>query len=315
LNALKEGAYKVRNFELASTHHPAARATVDGVLWPFKQLAKGVCMFGGDTTLTITSKLGGDINTAFLPYNLLRGYDDLVFPEEEKVNGKRDVGRSKDGRLRRISLIAASQLIEAPLDDQERYVCCVNDSCERVIEDEVYPLLASMAQSPNFLVRHMTYGLDWVHAWLYTLPLQRKGRMHIEFGNPIPIAELRGMKRIERTEFLRQEVGKLSVLYPTQMAAMAVSLAKEGNMASETTVGMQAVRDNIKYLQDTLPEHNLRFLPQDIDEIVAQAHRQFWQCGVRRIAHFDGTHVDIHNREVFQQYANHCKHLLEGIAD
>jgi 1-acyl-sn-glycerol-3-phosphate acyltransferase len=270
--------------------------------------------------IEITKELAEQIYRAYFAKTLTDGYNVLIFPEysEKRDEEKRRTikyGRSYSGELLPFSALPLQvpYFFQKTHPEKNLVFYPLSITYERVIEDQNFARLEAL-KAQGASTKRIYIEDYW---WNLTFRLhQRPSRLHLAFGEPIPMKELplRGVaSRSKLAPYLRDEVGKLSVLYPTQLVGLALDpvLENDGMNITDLKERMAYVRDQAAELGERYVQH----LPTDMDEALEQAHEQFWQPNrlpyyTREIARLDGSTVAIHRPDVLMQYANHCRHLF-----
>ncbi|MBU1974871.1 MAG: hypothetical protein KKG59_00550 [Nanoarchaeota archaeon] len=334
LNFAKDLAQKTLNLKDRQYEPGKGRMRVDLenlMIHTGQAMARPIRKIGGESTLFIDKHMSTAIYEAIVPEIFRQGLDFLPFAGETKIKppegGKpvRKVGRSYTGLFTNYSLIPFKLPMTLPNNNgSERYFTPVFISYERLVEDQLFGFLQEMARSDNPVVKAGANAIDYAHSRVHRL-VQRGGRVHVAFGEPIAVKDLKeqGYTYRDAPKLIHQKAGELAVFYPTQMVALAVYLEKGGkiipdkqagkeNPANDKKVSKRDLADRIDMLIETLPQESLKYLPRGTNEIIAQAQDQFWQTGLRsrHVADLSGKYVHINKPEILQQYANHNLHLV-----
>lgn len=270
-------------------------------VWPIGNLLKAL---GGFVAIREPCKLGDDEidkSTANLIYNqyfhhvvLNEGHDILLYPEFTKMDiggkMKRKYGRSYSGELLEFAshLFRLFQGIQRKTDKPIMVVPHAI-SRERVVEDQIFSNLKEMKKKGYGNESIFFYDMGFVYThWLY----QKKGKVALRFGEPIHVE---GMPTKKLAEKAREEVARLSVLFPTHIFAYALDRRDEMSCLELE----RRVASAIKKADDA----GLDVDSRNIDSTIDRAYSQFDQR-TRRIVDFSNGLFRVKRQDVVQQYRN-----------
>ena len=124
-------------------------------------------------------------------------------------------------------------------------------------------------------------------------------------GVPIPLESGSRGDREQLRKQLREEVGNLQAVFPTQVLAHTFAFKPERSK--------QYLLERMKYtLEDLEDQHaDLRAIQgMSNGDIIDAAFEQFHQCG-RNVLSYVGDTFYLHNVGVLTQYRNHIHHLWQ----
>ncbi|MFH1915861.1 MAG: 1-acyl-sn-glycerol-3-phosphate acyltransferase [Nanoarchaeota archaeon] len=259
----------------------------------------------------ISKDLSEKIYKAFLGKSFKEGYHLFTLPGYKRQDGMLKYGRSYEGLFLPFSplVLQVPVFFQKTHPDRELAFSTIYISYERPPEDQNFSRLERMKKGS--ISRKFVYIEDYLYNLTFRIT-QRASRVHLSFGDPLPIEELRARgltRRKQLADYLHKETGKLAVPFPTQQAGYCLD-----PITANDHMSIYALSQRMKNLRETLQEKGQRYvqyLPEDVTSSLEQAHTQFWQPPTRKIARFDGPKVRVYRPDVMAQYANHCRHLLE----